>query len=206
MWKKGINPGESFDMSSSSPALIKLIEDNIIPNGRCLVPGCGRGYDLVVLAANGERSILGIDLSPIAVDTANNYLIAQNLNKDIAEVKEINFFELNEEEKFDFIYDYTFLCALDPSLRKKWANKMSSLLKPNGMLITLIFPIAEEWLGGPPFKVSLEIIKDLLEGVDMKYSKLEILPKELCHKGRDGEFNERWNMKMYSGIGIWTKK
>lgn len=35
----------------SSPALLKLIAEGKIPNGRALVPGCGRGYDVVALAS-----------------------------------------------------------------------------------------------------------------------------------------------------------
>lgn len=39
-------------VGNSSPALLKLIAEGKIPNGRALVPGCGRGYDVVALASD----------------------------------------------------------------------------------------------------------------------------------------------------------
>lgn len=54
--------------------------------------------------------------------------------------------------------------------------------------------------GGPPYKVSLESVKSLLEAEGFICQKLELLPPELCHKGRDGSGN--WNAA--SGIGHWT--
>jgi methyl halide transferase len=39
---------------NSSPALLKLIAEGKIPNGRALIPGCGRGYDVVALASENR--------------------------------------------------------------------------------------------------------------------------------------------------------
>lgn len=112
-------------------------------------------------------------------------------------MKLLNFFDIKPEsieEKFDFVYDYTFLCALDPSIRVDWAKQMSEIIKPNGLLVTLIYPILEKE-GGPPFKVSLELIKSLLEPVGFEQLELAMLPPELCHPGRE----------QTSGIGRWKK-
>ena len=54
-----------FDKQSPSPALVKLLEEGKVPLGRALIPGCGRGYD-VALLASPNRHALGIDI----VDTA----------------------------------------------------------------------------------------------------------------------------------------
>lgn len=35
-------------------------------------------------------------------------------------------------------------CALPPSLRERWAAKMKELLRPGGLLLTLIFPICDK--------------------------------------------------------------
>jgi SAM-dependent methyltransferase len=77
--------------------------------------------------------------------------------------------ERNQEEYYDFIYDYTFFCALDPKLRGNWAERMSTLLKPKtGRLLTLIFPFLEGVdtsgpLRGPPFPVTVQDYKRVLE-------------------------------------------
>jgi Thiopurine S-methyltransferase (TPMT) len=41
-------------IGNSSPALLKLIAEGKIPNGRALIPGCGRGYDVVALASKNR--------------------------------------------------------------------------------------------------------------------------------------------------------
>ena len=126
------------------------------------------------------------------------------------QIHEGSFFDLPEDgnEKFDFIYDYTFLCALDPSIRVAWAEKMAALLKPDGELLTLIFPIRENSTDGPPFKVSLELFTDLLVPVGFECTRLELLPPELCHRNRDGSANlVDPNSRMgKSGIGRWRRK
>ena len=54
------------------------------------------------------------------------------------------------EKKYDLIIEQTFFCALNPSLRDKYVEKMHELLNPKGKLIGLLFqfPLTEE---GPPF-------------------------------------------------------
>lgn len=42
---------------SSSPALLKLLAEDQIPNGRALVPGCGRGYDVITLASATRKAV-----------------------------------------------------------------------------------------------------------------------------------------------------
>ncbi len=211
IWEKGLKIGDAFDTGSPSPCLIKEIEEGRVPNGRALVPGCGRGYDVYALATS-ERIAIGLDLSIVAVNEAqalgNRCQAVEN-----AIFRQGNFFELNIEEKFDFIYDYTFLCALDPSIRSDWAKMMSDLVKPGGILLTLIFPICEK-TGGPPFAMSLNIVQELLmtgpEAGKWSMERLELLPSELCHAGRDGSPGGFVRPGMIgggaaSGIGRWVR-
>ena len=110
-----------------------------------------------------------MELSEVAAETARNYIssLPHEIcpHQDNYTIQQGSFFDLNSEEKFDFVYDYTFLCALNPSIRSDWANKMSELIKPGGELLTLIFPIRELESDIPPFKVSLQLYRDLLEPV-----------------------------------------
>ena len=214
MWEAGIAPGEKFDTQSPSPLLAKFIKEDRIPNGRALVPGCGRGYDVTALAAPG-RYVLGLDIAEKAVEAARDRRDAlsedQCASKENADFQTTSFFDLDVSDpnsKFDFIYDYTFLCALDPSIRTLWAEQMARLTKPNGELLTLIFPIRPPDEAGPPFQVSLELYKELLLPVGFECLELELLPSELCHTGRDGtEVTYDGKPKVFgtSGIGHWRK-
>jgi len=62
---------------------------------------------------------------------------------------------------------------------------MGLLVKPGGELFCLIFPINDQKESGPPYKVSLELVKSLLDK-EFECKQLEILDKSLCHKDRDG--------------------
>ena len=44
-----------------------------------------------------------------------------------------DFFAFDAEGGFDFIFDYTFFCALPPSMRGAWGKRTAELLKPGGL-------------------------------------------------------------------------
>lgn len=152
------------------------------------MPGCGRGYDAIAFGKSGYDS-LGLDLSPTGVEQAKD-LLAEETEKPSGKVtfRSGDFFKFScsEEGKFDVILDYTFLCALDPSIRSDWADHMVSLLSPGGELVTLIFPIVEKE-DGPPYAVSEAIVAGLLETRGLEAVRLEKLPPNLCHEGREGK-------------------
>lgn len=195
-WRAGIEPGQLFDRSCASPALLKYIHEGRVPKGKCLVPGCGRAYDIAALASP-DRSVLGIDISDAAIVSAKEWLTQQRLPETYhVEVKNVNFFDIKfdkDSDKFDFIYDYTFFCALEPEIRPLWGNQMASLVKPGGELFTLIFPVMEK-PDGPPFAVSFEAYKSVLEP-HFRNIELEMLPDELCHADRVKK----------SGVGRWIR-
>ena len=176
---------------------MKYVNENRIPNGKVLVPGCGRAYDIVALASP-MREVLGIDISDIAVQAAKSWLSQQSLPTNYKyEVKLQNFFDISpasQEDKFDFIYDYTFFCALDPSIRDLWGMQMSKLCKQGGELFTLVFPLVDK-PNGPPFGVSFEAYKKALEPNGFECLELEMLPDELCHPDREGK----------SAVGRWRR-
>lgn len=211
MWDEGIVPGQLFDMGAPSPLLSKYIKENKVPLGRALVPGCGRGYDVTALAS-ADRYVLGLDIAEKAVEAAKVRLEALSedlcVSKSNADFQTTSFFEVDVSDpsnKFDFVYDYTFLCALDPTVRTHWAEQMAKLIKPNGELLTLIFPIRPPDDKGPPFAVSLELLKELLLPVGFECLELDMLPAELCHEGRDGRDVNGIASKGSSGIGRWRK-
>lgn len=208
IWKNGLKPGEAFDAVTPSPLLVKYLTEGSIPEGRALVPGCGRGYDVTALA-NSSRVVYGLEISETAVDAAKSRLSSLSESecqyKENARFELVNFFDLtptSDTEKYDFVYDYTFLCALDPSIREGWASKMAEVVKPGGLLLTLIFPINEVKVGGPPHKVSLEVVKNLLEPLGFECEELRLLPPELCHPTRDGSPGGHGA----SGVGRWRRK
>ena len=156
LWSQGIKPKERWDVGESSPTLMEVLARKSL--GDCkgksaLVPGCGRAYDATALAEYGFDRVVAVDLSATAVETAKT-LLSQSKSPAAGRIEIMcaDFFKLNLEPKADVIWDCTFLCALDPSVRTAWAKQTKSLLKPEGKLLTCIFPICNKEGQGPGIK------------------------------------------------------
>lgn len=132
-----------------------------------------------------ESVVIGLDISPTSLDRAATVVNAIEKGNTRVQLKCGDFFRdesdwttvytshngdvvspSSEDTKFDFIFDYTFCCALPPSLRMKWGDRMSTLLRPNtGRLFTIIFPIlpGEDRSKGPPYPVTVEDYRQSLK-------------------------------------------
>ena len=160
MWSAngGLKPGQAFDCRRCEPAFQRLLDTATDLPARAarkaLVPGCGRGYAVSSLFRAGFDAV-GLDIAPTAVAEANAYLAkaapADGPAFDATKCRVVcdDFFSHSGE--YDVLYDCTFLCALDPEQRVEWAKKVRALLRPDGELITLIFPVVDPpYTGGPP--------------------------------------------------------
>ncbi|KAK6076082.1 thiol methyltransferase [Seiridium cupressi] len=136
---------------------------------RALVPGCGRGHDVLLLASFGYDAF-GLEVSPAALEEARKNAESAEQSGVLRQQQQQqqqrpgsynwvsgNFFEdawtqKAGAEKFDLIFDYTFFCALPPSARPRWARRMVDLLAPGGRLVCLEFPSAKPSSEpGPPW-------------------------------------------------------
>jgi hypothetical protein len=100
------------------------------------------------------------------------------------------------KDYFDFGFDYTFLCALPPSLRKKWAFYFASYLKSGSMFVTLMYPLrGDDWdiNDGPPFPLSVNVYHQLLD----EYFTLESLEDVPSPNERRAGLEK---------LGIWKRK
>lgn len=199
-WVEGVAPGEKWDQGKPSQALTQLLSSGtvVVQDKNVLVPGCGRGYDVVELASKGAARAVGLDISETGVKVAQEHWAAAGLPSDVSSRVHIvsgDFFSYQDEGGlFDLGYDYTFLCALHPDMRQKWAQAWAKHLKPGGELVTLIFPVdpAREGVTGPPWAVTPELYTGLLQGL-FDCVSLEPVPPEQSHPTREGkEFLGRW--------------
>ena len=191
MWSRdgGLNQGQAFDASGPLPFITYLFDNNLVPKGSGIIPGCGRGYAVKAFSRDG-RNILGLEISNTAANAAKEYLsTVPQCQSSSFKISEGSFFEYIEKEKFDFAYDYTFLCAIAPSQRQAWAQKYAQILKPNGYLMTAVFPIGGDVnsSAGPPYAMSVELVQLLLGPHGFR----KIFEKELgvgeAHPGREGK-------------------
>lgn len=100
---------------------------------KILVPGAGNAHEAEYLFKEGFINVHVLDFAqePINLFKKRNPLF--NTEHLVCE----NFFE--HKGQYDLIIEQTFFCAINPELRKTYAEHMHSLLKPKGKLVGLLF-------------------------------------------------------------------
>ncbi len=189
-WEDAWREGQvGWDAGDSPPILHRLVEEQLLPKGRALVPGCGAGYDVVTLAGP-ERHVVGLDGAPTAKQRFDEVLAASDVADDEVTYRTGDFFDFSPAEPFDLVWDYTFLCAIEPNIRPDWARQMSKLIRPGGQLVALLFPIIDDEVtfqemmdAGPPFPLIPQEIEELLAE---DFEALSVEPTDESHQGRQG--------------------
>ncbi len=135
-----------WDVGNVSPALKDYFDQLTNKSISILIPGCGNAHEAEYLLQEGFTNITLIDISGVLVQNLQEKL-KNYIEKGFCRVIHQDFFE--HSGSYDLIVEQTFFCAIDPSLRPKYAKKMSELLKSTGRLVGLMFD--REFVGGPPF-------------------------------------------------------
>jgi SAM-dependent methyltransferase len=171
-----------WDLGAVSPPLKAYIDQLTNKQISILIPGAGNAYEAEYLVNNGFSNVFVCDM-------AQEPLL--NLKKRCPDIKNENlvlgdFFELDTflinklSPTFDLILEQTFFCAIDPSLRQTYAEKMHKYLKPNGKLVGLLFndPLNTDQ---PPFGGNPEeyhtYFKDLFEIKKMESCYNSVQPR-----------------------------
>ncbi|HHH11865.1 MAG TPA: methyltransferase domain-containing protein [Sorangium sp.] len=194
-WEQAWQQGRTgWDAGQSPPALVQLVNSTHLKPARALVPGCGAGYDVFTLSRIAELTI-GLDLAPTARARFMSLSEQPHIDSDKVRIEPHNFFDYTPSDHFDLIWDYTFLCAIEPHQRQAWAARMHQLLAPAGELWTLIFPVHPEPMnpGGPPHPLTPELVRELLAPY---FEARQLEPVKESHDGRAGK---EW-------IGRWTRR
>lgn len=134
-----------WDIGSVAPALKEYIDQLINKNISILIPGCGNAYEAAYLLQQGFKNVTLVDIAPAATAAVEDKL-STYINNGL-QIITGDFFDL--KTTYDLILEQTFFCALDPSLRSAYVEKMVSLLNPDGKLVGLLFN--RHFEGGPPF-------------------------------------------------------
>jgi methyl halide transferase len=137
-----------WDLKTISPPLKTYIDQLTDKNLRILIPGCGSGYEAEYLLKNGFQNVTVIDFAPLVVEKMKLYL------SDYQNIKIICADFFTHSGEYDLILEQTFFCALDPTLRTKYVQKMSELLSKKGKLVGLLFGV--QFPKNPPFGGSKE--------------------------------------------------
>lgn len=119
-----------------------------------LIPGGGNSYEAAYLLKNGFTNITVVDFAAIVAERLKTQFKSYG---DSIKIICGDFFALTGT--YDLILEQTFLCAIDPSLRKAYADKMRQLLNPGGKLVGLLFNRSFD--NSPPFGGDEKEYRDL---------------------------------------------
>lgn len=174
----GITPWDA----GCTPATLRAFVSSLSAPRRALVPGCGSGYE-VGLLAEMRWEVLAIDISAVAIERAR-----ATLGTSVAELREADFFAFDGDEvPFDVVYERAFLCALPPRIWSAYATRVAQLIRPGGFLAGYFF--VTETVSGPPFGISQDILDELLADAFVRVADSSVEDSLPVFAGR-----ERWQV------------
>lgn len=158
---------------------------------RVLIPGCGAGYEVVLLAEWGF-DVLGLDYAPSAIAQARNLLrqlLASKVGGGVvrAEVLQADLFEFSPGVAYDAVYDQQCLVALHPSRWPAYAARLHTWLRPGGQLFfvldqSLSDAVAASQLAagkprrGPPYDCSVAQLREVFASPDWIWPEAGQMP------------------------------
>lgn len=162
-WEARYQSGDRrWDKGAPAPGLVEFLRDYPeLPRGTVAVPGCGLGHDVRAWATAGFEAH-GFDIAPSAVQ------LAHELNRSQPAHPQNNLFSaetkfgkssftlgdfLHDQPpfQFDFVFEHTLFCAINPADRDRYVESLLRWLQPGGSYIAIHYIVCE---GEPPYPVS----------------------------------------------------
>jgi SAM-dependent methyltransferase len=112
------------------PATLQSFVKVTRARGRVLIPGCGTDHEVLRFFQNAGFDVTAIDFSAVAVTQ-----IKKALGNFDGKIIHGDFFKFDFPNRFDLIYERTFLCALHPRRWPRYAKRVAQLLRPRGKLV-----------------------------------------------------------------------
>lgn len=185
-WREG---RIGFHRDSTHPALERHWSAlGVAPNGKVLVPLCGKSLDMRWLVEQGHP-VLGIELSSQAIEQ----FVAEGTG-EVSRYRQGHFevcrqasvelwhgdffhFHIDQAHEIQAFYDRAGLIALPPATRQRYAFHLAQLLPPGarGLLISLTHRSGPA--KGPPYSVDSEEVQRLL-APNFELTPLEDVPPD----------------------------
>jgi SAM-dependent methyltransferase len=162
-WDKRFAAGDTpWDRGAANPQLSAWLSSGALKPCRILVPGCGSGHEVAVLAAAGF-DVTALDYAPEAVGRTRKRLEVAGLKAAVVEADALAW---RPDRPFEAIYEQTCLCALYPDQWRDYADQLHRWLAPNGKLFALFVQLlrpgaAEGSIDGPPYHCDINGMRAL---------------------------------------------
>ena len=151
-WESRYQAGDMpWEKGAPSPGLVDFLAAHPdLPRGAVGVPGCGSGHDVREFAKAGF-DVSGFDIAPSAVQIGAERTIAAGLR---AKFQLADFLRDEPPQKFDWLFEHTLFCAIQPTERDDYVRAVLRWLKPEGQYLAVNYLIPDQ--DGPPFGTTRE--------------------------------------------------
>lgn len=140
-----------WDKGEPSPGLVDFLAEHAgLAKGTVCVPGCGLGHDVRAWAQAGFPAV-GFDIAPSAVAQATALTQRTGLP---ARFQQGDFLSDTPPDPFDWVFEHTLFCAIDPDRRDDYVRAVLRWLKPSGQFLAVHYLIPDT--DGPPFGTTRE--------------------------------------------------
>jgi len=140
-----------WEKGEPSPGLVDFLAMQTESTGQKIcIPGCGTGHDVRAWAAAGFATF-GFDIAPSAVKLATERTRSAGLK---ASFEVSNFLTDPPPFLFDWIFEHTLFCAIQPKERDDYVRAALRWLKPDGQYLAVNYLIPDQ--DGPPFGTTRE--------------------------------------------------
>jgi len=187
-WNERYQLGNTpWEKGAPAPPLLEWLRKRGPLEGEVLVPGCGYGHDVRAIAAASPKSVvIGLDIAPSALKEALKY---PSVGREVFQCTDIFSLPQSFRNRFDWVFEHTLFCAIQPEHRSNYVTTVVSALKSDGLLLAIFFlnpwdpdeEIPEG--GGPPFGVTKEELDDLFEP---HFRLIEEIRPRKAFPGREG--------------------
>lgn len=188
-WENRYQNGDmQWEKGAPSPGLVDFLAKQVgLVKGTVGVPGCGTGHDVREFARHGFE-VFGFDLAPSAIQLAQEKTRIAGLE---AHFSLADFLRDQPPQKFDWLFEHTLFCAIQPAERDDYVRAVRRWLKPGGHYLAVNYLVIEGD-DGPPWRTSRE---ELLRRFSPDFELLaDWLPRSYPNReGREWMF--LWRLK-----------
>jgi len=140
-----------WEKGAPSPGLVDFLAAHPdLPGETVCVPGGGTGHDAGEWAKAGFR-VYGYDIAPSAVHLSQE---RARSNGWPAEFRVADFLQDEPPFQFDWLFEHTLFCAIQPDDRTRYVRAAGRWLKPGGHYLAVNYLIPDT--DGPPFGTTRE--------------------------------------------------
>jgi SAM-dependent methyltransferase len=176
-----------WDLGEVSEPVQRLVEGFFPPSGQVLVPGCGRGYEVIWLERRGYR-VTAVDFADEAIRFLAEQAAEHRVQPEILQ-QDIFLLPAQFNSRYDVLLEQTCFCAIDPSLRDDYEQLAYRVLKPGGQLLGVFMEVdaaaADPAYEGPPYHTPLDLVRPHFPVNRWRFEGTEPLPRNPKRPGAE---------------------